>query len=173
MKRKLNIGCGRDIKDNYVNLDIANLEGVDVVHNLEQLPLPFSDDHFEEILCKDVLEHVEYIPLLKELHRILKKDGKLVIRVPHFTSWNNFGDPTHKKQFSHSTFGFFVKSNQDRSYYFDFTYERVDDCKITFNRMYFWAAWLINAHPTCRHIYESTFIRNLIPAQNIEVILVK
>ena len=84
--KKLNLGSGKDIKQGWVNLDSAKLPGVDVVHDIEKLPLPFKDSEFDEILCQDVLEHIEYIPILKDIHRILKMGGKLKIRVPHFTN---------------------------------------------------------------------------------------
>jgi ubiquinone/menaquinone biosynthesis C-methylase UbiE len=75
------------------------------------VPLPFKNEEFNEILCQDILEHTDYVPILRELHRILKPGGKLIIRVPHFTSRNNFIDPTHKKLFSINTFDFFVKDS--------------------------------------------------------------
>src|SRR3989344_2394548 len=102
--KKLNLGSGRDIKKGYINLDLHKLDGVDVVWDIEKLPLPFKDGEFDEILCQDILEHVEYIPVLRELHRILKPRGRLLNRVPHFTSRNNFGDPTHRRMFSIKTF---------------------------------------------------------------------
>lgn len=43
---------------------------------------------------------------MKELYRILKINGVVEIRVPHFTSKNNFIDPTHKKLFSFQLFDF-------------------------------------------------------------------
>ncbi len=107
--RKLNLGCGTDIKEGWVNLNIVQLPGVDVVHDIEKLPLPFADNSFDEILCQDILEHVEYIPVLKDIHRILASGGKVHIRVPHFTSRNNFTDPTHKKRFAVTTFDYFAK----------------------------------------------------------------
>lgn len=72
-RKKLNVGCGRDIKADCVNLDCINFPGVDIVHDLNKVPLPFKDEEFEEVLCYDVLEHLEYIPVMRELQRILKK----------------------------------------------------------------------------------------------------
>jgi predicted SAM-dependent methyltransferase len=95
MKEKLNLGCGTDIKEGWVNLDSAEIAGVDVVHNILNIPLPFNDGQFNLIVANDILEHVDYIPLMKELHRILKDGGILHIRVPHFTRVKNFKDPTH------------------------------------------------------------------------------
>jgi len=73
--KKLNLGSGADIRTGWVNLDIGNITGVDIVHDIEKLPLPFDDDRFEEILCNDILEHINYIPVLKDVHRILAPGG--------------------------------------------------------------------------------------------------
>ncbi|MFX1260338.1 MAG: methyltransferase domain-containing protein [Promethearchaeota archaeon] len=113
---KLNLGCGRDIRKGWINLDIIEKEGVDVIHDLNKLPLPFEDEKFDDVLCKDVLEHVDYLPLINDIHRILKKGGRLLIKVPHFTSKSSYGDPTHINLFSTRSFYYFV--NQDM-----FTYD--------------------------------------------------
>ena len=179
--KRLNLGCGRCIKPKekgWVNLDSKKLDGVDVVHNIEKLPLPFKDDEFDDILCQDILEHVEYIPVLKDLHRILKKGGIVRIRVPHFTSRNNFIDPTHKKMFSVKTFDFFVKnSGINREYYFDFSFGRIKHKYITFQKgllfYNYFIQWLVNSSKVMRNLYESTFLSRIFPAENIIVYLVK
>jgi len=89
---------------------LQKIPGVDIVYDINKLPIPFKNEVFDYILCNDVLEHVEYVPLMKELHRILKEYGIIEIKVPHFSSRNNFVDPTHKKFFSFQTFEFFVKT---------------------------------------------------------------
>ncbi len=182
--KKLNIGCGNDIRPDYINLDSAALPGVDVVHDVEQLPLPFADGAFTEILCQDILEHTEYIPLLKELHRILEPGGLVKIRVPHFTSRNNFVDPTHKKQFCVSTFSFFVKSSEgskstERHYYFDFHFSRIASLKVTFDQWHWlflpnrFIAPVVNRNRRSQILYESSGWSRLFPAQNIEVVFEK
>ena len=35
---KLHIGCGHDIKEGWVNHDLAQLPGVDIVHDLNSFP---------------------------------------------------------------------------------------------------------------------------------------
>ena len=133
MKNKLNIGCGNDIKEGYINLDISKLPGVDVVCDIENSFLPFENNIFEHIICYDILEHVDYPKVLKEIYRVLKVDGIVEIRVPHFTSSNNFIDPTHKKMFSFRTFHFFVNNTRyNRNYYFDFQFRELIYSKITF-----------------------------------------
>ena len=185
--KKLNLGCGTDIKAGWINLDSAVLPGVDIVHNIETLPLPFGDGEFDEILANDVLEHVEYAPLLKDLHRILCPGGTLAIRMPHFTSKNNFIDPTHKRQFSVNTFDFFVAHSlthnkriaRERAYYFDFAFDRVAHRRITFERgsRLFWynrfLERIVNRSARMQEIYESTFLSRAYPAENIEITLVK
>lgn len=178
LPRKLNLGCGRDIRQGWINLDQARLPGVDVVHDLEQLPLPFGDDHFDHIHAKDVLEHVEYIPLLAELHRVLRSGGTLQIQVPHFTSADNFIDPTHKKRFSIRTFEFFVKGSAlARDYYFDFSFSAIAHRRLNFlGGVLFYnplVARLVNSHFKIQQYYELTFLSRLFPAQNIVVTLVK
>jgi predicted SAM-dependent methyltransferase len=187
LPKKLNLGCGVDIKEGWINLDSARLPGVDVVHDIETLPLPFRDEEFDEILAHDVLEHVEYIPVLKDLCRILKKGGTLTIRVPHFTSKNNFIDPTHKKQFSVNTFDFFVKHpltknahlEKERVYYFDFVYDKVKKRRITFeksSRIFFYnriVEWIFNLSPRMQSFYESTGFSREFPAENIITTLIK
>lgn len=180
--KKLNLGCGTDIKEGWINLDSAAIPGVDVVHDIEKLPLPFRDEEFDEILAQDVLEHIEYVPVLKDLYRVLKKDGTLTIRVPHFTSKNNFIDPTHKKRFSINTFDFFVRNTklgEKREYYFDFMFAKIKSRHITFersSRIYFYNRLvepLVNHYLKVQQFYESSFLSRLFPAENIVITLYK
>ncbi|MFX0036490.1 MAG: methyltransferase domain-containing protein [Candidatus Hermodarchaeota archaeon] len=176
---KLNVGCGNDIREGWINLDIIKSEGVDVVHDLNKIPLPFEDNSFDYILCKDVLEHVNYVTLMNELHRTLKKGGILRIRVPHFTSKSNYADPTHINLFSSNTFYYFTKQLQ-------FSYGRKVKLfskillqiklekfknillKFLFNFLERW----INKSSRHQYAYERTFLRTF-PAECIEVILKK
>jgi SAM-dependent methyltransferase len=177
---RLNLGCGLDTREGWVNLDSAALPGVDVVHDLSVLPLPFEDERFSEVLCQDVLEHVDYVAVLRELHRVTRRGGRVLIRSPHFTSAAVYIDPTHRAAFSIDTFFFFAGDSDfaARSYYFDFSFERVDSARLTFHR-YRWEPWnylvepLVNASLGIQRYYEGTFLSRLFPAANIEVVLVK
>src|SRR5271167_442461 len=107
---KINLGCGSDIRPDYINADIALLPGVDVLLDLSRVPLPFADQSVDEVFCKDVIEHIVPLPpLLKEIHRVLKAGGKAEFHVPHFTCDTMFEDPTHKNFFACSTFKFFTQ----------------------------------------------------------------
>jgi len=177
ISKRLNLGCGRNIRAGYINLDSAILPGVDVVHDIKNLPLPFDDEEFDEIRCDNILEHIEYIPVLKDLYRILKPGGRLTIRVPHFSSRNNYVDPTHRRRFSVDTFGFFVE-NSSNDYYFDFHFSKITYRKIRFiKKGIFWGNRLleplVNSTRKIQYLYESTFLCRLFPANDIVVELIK
>ena len=121
MKDKLNVGCGKDIRSDCVNLDVANLPGVDVVHDLTKFPWPFEDGRFGSIELINVLEHLpDTIATLEELHRIARPDATVTIRVPFWNSPDMLADPTHKRSFSERTLNFFdpaFPECRDRPYY--------------------------------------------------------
>ena len=98
--KKLNLGCGKKIKQGYINLDNKFFRGVDVIHDLDKYPYPFKDDYFDYVLCDNVLEHLDnLIKTMEELHRITKKNGTIEIIVPYFSSIGAFQDPTHRHFF--------------------------------------------------------------------------
>lgn len=109
-KDRLNIGCGNDAHKDYINLDIAKLRSIDVVHDLNRFPYPFPNNSFSEVRCFNILEHLDDLEaVMKEIHRICKKDAVVRIKVPHFSSADSFTDPTHKRFFSKDTFNYFSK----------------------------------------------------------------
>ena len=78
--KRLNIGCGKKNKNGYINLDLLKLPNVDVVHDLNQFPWPFKKNEFDEILCDNVLEHLnDTIKPIEELWRITKNKGIIKI----------------------------------------------------------------------------------------------
>jgi predicted SAM-dependent methyltransferase len=98
---KLNIGCGKDIKEGYINCDYINSEGVDKVFDMNKYPWPFSDNSIDEILCISILEHLDNPEkAIKEMWRISKPNCQITIEVPHFSSWSSWGDITHKRPFN-------------------------------------------------------------------------
>ncbi len=108
--KKLNLGCGKDVKEGYINLDSTKLPGVDVVHDLNKYPWPFRDNEFDEIYASHILEHLDNLPrAMEEIWRITKPNGRVIIRVPHFSCGVSYRDPTHKILFSYFTFEYFEK----------------------------------------------------------------
>lgn len=117
---KLNLGCGTDIRQGYVNLDILKREGVDVAHDLNVFPYPFPKNHFDEIYASHLLEHVEdVLKVMEELYRMLKPGGVLIANVPYYSSSGAFQDPTHKHFFADDTAKFyFILNSYDKKFKF-------------------------------------------------------
>ena len=182
---KLNLWCGSDVRVGYINLDKFPQAGVDMVYDLEKLPLPFEDNGLDEIICRDILEHVEYIPLLKDLHRVLAPGGKLHVRVPHYTSRNNYVDPTHKKRFSISTFDYFAEGTyiwrkRRGEFFFDFAFSHLENRRINFDKsssLFFryrrLIEWFVNRSPRRQELYEMSGLSWRFPAADITITLVK
>lgn len=178
--KKLNFGCGEKILSGYVNVDIVNIPGVDIVINLEKTPYPFNDEEFDEIYADNVLEHLEhFIPIMQELHRILKQQGKLIIKVPHFTSHDAWAHPQHTRAFTYESFDFFTrgtKRNKRDGRCFPFSFNKIKKKKIVFEK---------GIHPANGHNYIIEIIANMIPtwyektplrmfpASSIEVVMEK
>lgn len=92
------MGCGEFKKEGYINIDISKQFNPDIIHDLERFPYPFRDDCFDLIEADHVLEHLsDPFEVMKELNRILKPKGILIIRVPHFS--RAMTHPQHKRGF--------------------------------------------------------------------------
>lgn len=106
--KKLNLGCGKDTRRDYVNIDRVKLEGVDIVHNLNKFPYPFKDDEFDEVLSLGTLELLDdFLKVMEELHRICKKGARIKIRSPVFPNMCSAQDPLTKKFMTYNTFEYF------------------------------------------------------------------
>jgi predicted SAM-dependent methyltransferase len=167
--KKLNLGCGKDIKEGYINLDIVKLPKVDIVHNLNKYPYPFKDNEFDEISCDSVLEHLEDIKNpMEELWRISKKGAKIIITVPMFPSVWAMADPTHKSFYTYFTFNYF----REEDYLNYYTKARF---KILKRRIVFWSPFsflttLVNLSELSKKAYAH-FFSMLIPANELRVVL--
>ena len=103
----LNVGCGQWHFDNAVNLDMAAIPGVDVVHDLDVHPWPFPDGRFAEVWGHQVFEHVaDPVGFMREAHRVLAPGGTLFLTVPHWQSENSHTDPTHRRHCTERTWDY-------------------------------------------------------------------
>ncbi len=118
--KKLNLGCGEVKKVGYINVDWSPLNTPDIVHNLNVLPYPFEDNSFELIEMYHVLEHLDKpFEIMRELHRILKDDGILHIKVPHFS--RGFTHAEHEHGFD-VTFPLYFRRDFTTSGFFGVAY---------------------------------------------------
>lgn len=89
---KLNLGCGPDVKQGYINVDFRQTHPAVMKVDLSQFPWPFDNDSADEILMLDFLEHFPYattMTILAECRRILKPQGTVKIQVPDFDHVSN------------------------------------------------------------------------------------
>ena len=119
--KKLNLGCGIDYREGFVNVDFHSHIKIDVQHDLNVVPYPFKDEEFDFILASHVLEHLDKpFVIMKELHRILKKDGKLHLKVPHFS--RGFTHSEHRAGFD-LTFPYYFNPTFTKSGYYGVEFE--------------------------------------------------
>lgn len=102
---KLNFGCGKDIKEDFENVDVVPYEGVDKEFDFNKPPYPYKDNTFDEIYAFHILEHLEdFHRTISELARISKNGAVWYIKAPFFLNTKYFGDPSHKIPFSIRSF---------------------------------------------------------------------
>lgn len=81
---RLNLGCGFDHREGYLNVDFQAFHAPDLVADVSDLPM-LPSGRYVEILAQDVLEHLPRsatVPTLAEWNRLLAPGGRLELRVP-------------------------------------------------------------------------------------------
>lgn len=109
-RRKLNVGCGNDYRDDFWNIDIGECKSDEQVDIAKELP--FEDDFFDMVFAQHVLEHIpkeSFFKIFKEIHRVMAKGAILEFIVPIAGSDNFWTDPTHTMPFTTRTMDFFIK----------------------------------------------------------------
>jgi predicted SAM-dependent methyltransferase len=82
-RHRLNLGCGQANYQSYINLDIVAWPHLHVRASGERLP--FQTESFDEVLCTDVIEHLDLNAgqtLLNEIYRVLRPRGRLILVTP-------------------------------------------------------------------------------------------
>lgn len=163
----IDLGCGRSKRPGSFGVDLVPLAGVDLVADFgERLPLAGSS--IDLIHCNHVLEHFENpIPLLAEIHRVLKPQGQAKIAVPHWSNPYYYSDITHRSLWGYYSFDYLEPQALQKSlvrkvpdYYVDFHFEIVQK-EMVFWELYdmkrrHWRSlqrWL-NARPSNQEFYE-------------------
>lgn len=128
---KLDIACGQNKKKGFTGIDIAKVDGVDIIHDLTKFPWPFEDNSVGEAFCSHYVEHTpDLIAFMNEVYRILAPGAQLTIHAPYYTSMRCWQDPTHLRAISEASFLYYNKGWREANrltHYpitcdFDFTY---------------------------------------------------
>ena len=87
---KINLGCGFEKKEGYINIDIRKKVNPDMVIDLEKDKLKrFKDNSITEIYSRNCLEHIKpeyYIALIKDMYRVCKDGAIWNLELPYDNS---------------------------------------------------------------------------------------
>lgn len=82
---KLQIGCGDNILEGWLNTDLNSLKKLNVAHLDAGKTFPFADNTFDFIFSEHIFEHLTFeqgLIMLSESYRTLKTGGFFRIAVP-------------------------------------------------------------------------------------------
>lgn len=106
---KIDLGCGVNARKGFYAVDHLDMDGIDIVADLNQPLHLLPDNCCEHIYSRHSLEHVkEFIPLMREIHRIARPGATIEIIVPHFSNVYGYSDPTHVRLFGLYSMYYFV-----------------------------------------------------------------
>jgi SAM-dependent methyltransferase len=106
--KSLDMGCGKKKIPGAIGIDINPNSDADVIHDLNVFPYPFADNVFDEVNCDSILEHLDdFFRVMEEIHRITTHEGIIRVKVPYYTSFDAYTDPTHKHFFTSRSFDYF------------------------------------------------------------------
>jgi ubiquinone/menaquinone biosynthesis C-methylase UbiE len=87
-KKKSNVVVGADISASQIEKAQENLNHV-IIANVND-HLPFKKKEFDIVYCANVLEHIfDFTAALREMKRVLKSEGRIIIEVPNVNYWPN------------------------------------------------------------------------------------
>lgn len=104
--RLVDVGCGNGIIAHFIGNRVSHIFGVDSSKkmlkqavkrglrvkfvDLDAEKIPFKDNYFDVATCLDVIEHVkDPKDLLIKIHRVLKKNGILILSTPNIRFTNH------------------------------------------------------------------------------------
>lgn len=114
---KLNIGCGRDYRQGWINIDISKDVEAEFHTDIRISALPVDDEKAELVYISGVLEQIgsndELIFVMNQCWRVLKPGGQIVIVVPNAKHAIAHRDPMDIRKFTIPTFNYFIDGMQE------------------------------------------------------------
>ncbi|MCK9187595.1 glycosyltransferase [Acidithiobacillus sp.] len=118
----INLGSGKDWRDEFLNIDINDLFLPDIKCDFSESivgqtfstsrfgPVVLGRNMFEQIMCNDVLEHVhDLVMVMTNCIEILTCGGILQVHVPYDLSWGAWQDPTHVRAFNERSWLYYTE----------------------------------------------------------------
>lgn len=119
---KLDIGCGASKQPGFVGMDLRELPGVDIVHDVEVFPWPLPDECCSLAVASHLVEHINphkgvFLKFMDEVWRVMKKGGQFMIATPYAGSVGYWQDPTHCNPCNEYTWAYFDPEHGSRYYF--------------------------------------------------------
>ncbi|HXZ40891.1 MAG TPA: hypothetical protein VEG68_09120 [Terriglobales bacterium] len=134
--RKLNLGSGKDWREDHFNVDIDPYWQPDAVMDFNLEPpigeslvtqrfgtVILENNYFDEIIANDALEHIRNLTTaMTSCLNLLRVGGLFKIAVPYDLSWGAWQDPTHVRAFNERSWLYYT----DWFWYMGWTEARFD-----------------------------------------------
>ena len=94
---KLDICCGKYKYEDFTGMDVRDVEGVDIVHDVQSFPWPLEDNSCIAVLMRlswSCIEPKYRVQLMDEIWRITAPDGKIQIIDQYYKGDRAHHDPT-------------------------------------------------------------------------------
>ena len=107
---QLDLGCGSNKQPGFLGMDVRDVEGVDILHDIEDFPWPLESGSCLTIVASHIVEHIKpwySVDFMDECWRCLELGGKLLIATPYPGSRGFWQDPTHCNGWNEATFQYF------------------------------------------------------------------
>jgi SAM-dependent methyltransferase len=107
---RLNLGCGDKPKAGYVGIDRFPCRAAELLCDFDRI-LPFKDGSVEAVDLDNVVEHVaDILAFMREISRVCRDGARISVVTPHFSSWDSWRDPTHRRHLSYFSMDHFDTS---------------------------------------------------------------
>lgn len=116
---QLDLGCGANKQPGFVGMDVRDVPGVDIVHDLNVHPWPLPDRSVTRVMASHLVEHVPptavtaegtrfpFVEFMDEAWRVCQAGAEFLIAAPYYASPGFAQDPTHINMVSEVTFAYF------------------------------------------------------------------
>lgn len=159
---KLNLGCGPDYREGFVNVDILDNVRVDKRWDLEKLPLPFKDSSVDYVYSRYLLIYIRDIyPWLRDIHRICRDGAVIRFTELHFSCSSMHTDLQRVRGFTTDSFSNdMCRANLGDRF-------QVVSRRIRFPARRFFMQWLANRF----HGFYEHNLAYVFPAEDVEFVL--
>ncbi|MGD2092361.1 MAG: methyltransferase domain-containing protein [Candidatus Aminicenantes bacterium] len=106
MIKKLNLGCGKDYREGWVNADFTDRVKVDKIVDGNKV-FPFPDNTFDYVLAQRMLNDMEdFVFTINEIHRVCKHGAIFIAHLCYYNSPTAWNEPISKRGFTENAMDF-------------------------------------------------------------------